>query len=133
MRALQDPTPERVRDLIENIVEGKIRDGQLDESPVTLREIRQIKEQFVKVLSGIHHHRIDYPQTRHLTESPDSRARAARAAEVEEEAGLRAEAASRDEAASRGEAAFRDEAASGAERDGAPETEAVPKVRGPAR
>jgi hypothetical protein len=45
MRALQDPTTERVRDLIENIVEGKIRDGQLDESPVTLREIRQIKEQ----------------------------------------------------------------------------------------
>jgi len=66
-RVLQDPTPERVRDLIENIVDGKIADDQLDESPLTLREIRLIKEQFVKVLSGIYHHRIDYPQTRHLT------------------------------------------------------------------
>jgi len=35
-----------------------------------------IKEQFIKVLSGIYHHRIDYPQTRHLTESPESAAAA---------------------------------------------------------
>lgn len=69
-RALQDPTAERVRDLIENLVDAKIADGQLDESPLTLREIRQIKEQFIKVLSGIYHHRIDYPQTRHLTDRP---------------------------------------------------------------
>jgi putative nucleotidyltransferase with HDIG domain len=67
-RALKDPTPERVRDLIDNLVDTKIADGQLDESPLTLGEIRLIKEQFVKVLSGIYHHRIDYPQTRHLTE-----------------------------------------------------------------
>jgi putative nucleotidyltransferase with HDIG domain len=72
MRALQDPTPERVRSLVESLVDAKMQDGQLDESPLTLREIRQIKEQFIKVLSGIHHHRIDYPQTRHLTEAPGS-------------------------------------------------------------
>ncbi|MBW3534718.1 MAG: HDIG domain-containing protein, partial [Gemmatimonadetes bacterium] len=70
-RALQDPTPERVRDLIHNIVEAKIADGQLDEAPLTLREVAQIKEQFVKVLAGIYHHRIDYPQTKHLTDAPD--------------------------------------------------------------
>ena len=69
-RVLQDPTPERIRGLIENIVDAKIADGQLDEAPVTLQEVRQIKEQFVKVLSGIYHHRIDYPSTRHLTEAP---------------------------------------------------------------
>jgi hypothetical protein len=72
MRALQDPTSERIRSLIESLVDAKIADGQLDESPLTLREIRQIKEQFIKVLSGIHHHRIDYPQTRHLTEAPET-------------------------------------------------------------
>jgi hypothetical protein len=71
-RVLQDPTSDRVRDLIENIVDGKIEDGQLDEAPLTLREVRQIKEQFIKVLSGIYHHRIDYPQTKHLTEAPDT-------------------------------------------------------------
>ncbi|HEX9887075.1 MAG TPA: HDIG domain-containing protein [Longimicrobiales bacterium] len=69
-RALQDPTQERVRDLIHSIVAAKIADGQLDESPLTLAEIALIQEQFVKVLSGIYHHRIDYPQTKHLTEAP---------------------------------------------------------------
>jgi putative nucleotidyltransferase with HDIG domain len=66
-RALEDPTPERIRDLIHSIVETKMRDGQLDESPITLREVRQVEDQFVKVLSSVYHHRIDYPQTRHLT------------------------------------------------------------------
>jgi hypothetical protein len=69
-RALQDPTPDRVRDLIHSIVDGKIADGQLDEAPLTLEEIARIKDQFVKVLSGIYHHRIDYPQTKHLTDAP---------------------------------------------------------------
>lgn len=68
-RALQDPTPERIRGLIDSIVEGKIAQGQLDDAPLTLQELSRIKEQFAKVLSGVYHHRIDYPQTRHLTQS----------------------------------------------------------------
>ena len=61
------------RDLIDNIVAGKVSDGQLDESPLTLQEISQLKDEFVKVLSGVFHHRIDYPTTKHLTDaaSPD--------------------------------------------------------------
>lgn len=67
-RVLQEPTPERVRSLVDGIVEGKQRDGQLDEAPLTLREITLLKDTFVKVLSGIYHHRIDYPTTQHLTD-----------------------------------------------------------------
>ena len=70
-RVLQEPTPERVRDLVEGIIESKRQDGQLDEAPLTLREITALKDTFVKVLSGIYHHRIDYPTTRHLTDAPD--------------------------------------------------------------
>ena len=70
-RALQDPTPERVRDLIDNVVEGKISDRQLDEAPLTLREIAQVKEQFVNILSGVLHSRIEYPSTKHLTEGEE--------------------------------------------------------------
>jgi cyclic-di-AMP phosphodiesterase PgpH len=69
-RTLQEPTPERVRDLIDTIVEGKISAGQLDLAPLTLQDIGTIKGAFEKVLAGLYHHRIDYPQTRHLTESP---------------------------------------------------------------
>jgi hypothetical protein len=67
-RALQDPTPERVRDLIDAIVDAKIADGQLDEAPLTLREVALVKDQFVTMLSGIAHRRIEYPETKHLTE-----------------------------------------------------------------
>ncbi|MBM4185053.1 MAG: HDIG domain-containing protein [Gemmatimonadetes bacterium] len=67
-RALQDPTPERVRDLIDAIVDAKIADGQLDDAPLTLKEIALVKDQFVTVLSGVVHRRIEYPETKHLTE-----------------------------------------------------------------
>jgi putative nucleotidyltransferase with HDIG domain len=70
-RVLQEPTPERVRDLVEGIIESKQQDGQLDQAPLTMREITVLKDTFVKVLSGIYHHRIDYPTTKHLTDAPD--------------------------------------------------------------
>lgn len=60
-RALQDPTPERISELVDRIVGFKIAEGQLDEAPLTLGEISTIKAQFVKVLSGMYHHRLDYP------------------------------------------------------------------------
>ena len=85
-RVLQEPTPERVRDLVNGIIEGKVKDGQLDDSPLTLREITTLKDTFVKVLSGIYHHRIDYSTTRHLTDAPD------------DESGEQSEEASGDEA-----------------------------------
>jgi len=70
-RVLQEPTPERVRDLVDGIIESKRQDGQLDEAPLTMREISALKDTFVTVLSGIYHHRIDYPTTKHLTDAPD--------------------------------------------------------------
>lgn len=60
-RVLQDPTPERIGALVNRIVETKIAAGQLDECPLTFGELSRVKEQFVKVLTGMYHHRIDYP------------------------------------------------------------------------
>jgi hypothetical protein len=68
-RAMQDPTPERVRDLIDTIVRGKISDGQLDEAPLTMSDVAQVKDQFVSILSGVHHRRLEYPGTKHLTDA----------------------------------------------------------------
>jgi cyclic-di-AMP phosphodiesterase PgpH len=68
-RTLQDPTPDRVRELIDSLVDQKIAANQLDEAPLTLQDIGTIKEQFQKVLAGLYHHRIDYPSTRHITEA----------------------------------------------------------------
>ncbi len=66
-RVLQDPTPARVRDLIDTLVETRRRDGQLDDSPLTLSDVAVIREQFAKIIGGMYHQRIDYPTTRHLT------------------------------------------------------------------
>lgn len=60
-RVLQDPTPERITELVDRILGFKMAEGQLEDAPLTLREISSIKEQFVKVLSGMYHHRLDYP------------------------------------------------------------------------
>jgi cyclic-di-AMP phosphodiesterase PgpH len=60
-KALSDPTPERIRALVDRIVDGKIAEGQLDDAPLTFAEFTAIKEQFTSVLTGMYHHRIDYP------------------------------------------------------------------------
>ncbi|HUE96800.1 MAG TPA: HDIG domain-containing protein [Longimicrobiaceae bacterium] len=60
-RVLPDPAPGRIREMVDHLVGNKIAEGQLDQSPLTLREIDQIKESLAKVLTGMYHHRIDYP------------------------------------------------------------------------
>jgi len=62
-RTLQNPTPQRIKSLIDTLVENKIEEGQLDECDITMREIKMIKEAFVPILTGIHHPRIEYPST----------------------------------------------------------------------
>ena len=66
---MKEPTPERMRDLIHTLVQSKIDQGQLDEAPLTLRELTQIEEQFAKILGGVMHRRIEYPATKHLTDA----------------------------------------------------------------
>ncbi|MEX2465732.1 MAG: HDIG domain-containing metalloprotein [Gemmatimonadota bacterium] len=68
-RAMREPTPERMQTLIESIVASKIADHQLDDAPLTMGDIARVKEQFAKILGGVSHRRIEYPATKHLTES----------------------------------------------------------------
>jgi putative nucleotidyltransferase with HDIG domain len=60
-RTIKTPTPAKLRNMIDTIIARIRDDGQLDESNITLRELNIVAESFVKVLTGIHHHRIDYP------------------------------------------------------------------------
>ncbi|HEX6133671.1 MAG TPA: HDIG domain-containing protein [Longimicrobiales bacterium] len=70
MKVLQEPTSERIRALVDRIVDAKISQGQLEDAPLTLREVTLIKEQFTSVLTGMYHHRIDYPATREVAQAP---------------------------------------------------------------
>jgi putative nucleotidyltransferase with HDIG domain len=60
-RVLNDPTPQKIRDVIDHIAKMRIDQGQLRHAPLTLRQLDTIKEQFSRVLIGMHHNRIDYP------------------------------------------------------------------------
>ena len=67
-RAMTRPTRQRIARLIEDIFAIKIDRGQLDNCPLTFEDLAVLKRRFTRVLGGIHHRRIDYPGTRHLTE-----------------------------------------------------------------
>jgi hypothetical protein len=61
-KVLTEPTPARIRGLIQKIINDIFIDGQLDESNLTLRDLHQIARSFTRTVTGILHHRIDYPQ-----------------------------------------------------------------------
>ncbi|HOU07477.1 MAG TPA: HDIG domain-containing protein [Caldisericia bacterium] len=48
-------------DLIERLVDEKLRDGQLQDSPISLSQLTAVKESFKKQLSAQYHKRIPYP------------------------------------------------------------------------
>jgi putative nucleotidyltransferase with HDIG domain len=62
VRSIEEPNPEKVENVIDNIFQSRIDDNQLDEAPVTLRDITLMKEEFLKILLGQHHKRIKYPK-----------------------------------------------------------------------
>jgi putative nucleotidyltransferase with HDIG domain len=62
VRVLNNPTPEAVRSAIEHLVQQKMGSGQLDDAPLTLRDLDRIKREFARVMSGTYHKRIGYPR-----------------------------------------------------------------------
>lgn len=62
VRSLPKPTPPKVESLIQKIIRERLDDGQFDECDLTLRDLNQIKISFIKVLGGLFHNRIEYPE-----------------------------------------------------------------------
>jgi putative nucleotidyltransferase with HDIG domain len=60
-RLVRDPTPEKYREVVRRIIEMKLTERQLDETDLTFHHLALLEESFVAVLSGMHHHRVDYP------------------------------------------------------------------------
>ncbi|MGC8579134.1 MAG: HD family phosphohydrolase [bacterium] len=60
-RTLTDPTPAKIKAMVEKIVNTRFEEGQLDECTLSLSDLNAIKKSFVKVLSAIFHKRVDYP------------------------------------------------------------------------
>ncbi len=61
-RSLKEKTHENLKELINSMVDHKIRDKQLEESQLTFRDIKIIKETLLSKLLNIYHVRIEYPK-----------------------------------------------------------------------
>lgn len=61
-RCLQKPTPQRIEDLVDGIIEHKIQDGQFDEADLSFSELRVIRDKLVFMLTNMLHARISYPK-----------------------------------------------------------------------
>src|SRR5437660_2502319 len=70
-RSLEKPTPAKIEQLVNDIIDQRISDHQLDECDLTLRDVRVIAERFRFTLMTMLHSRIAYP--RQETKSPTPR------------------------------------------------------------
>lgn len=73
-RAERPSTPEAIRAIVDRIVGERLRDGQLDDCELTLRDLQKVREAFYDVLQGLYHSRIRYPDA---PETPEPKAEAA--------------------------------------------------------
>jgi putative nucleotidyltransferase with HDIG domain len=71
-RTLTDPTPARIQGMVQKIINNIFIDGQLDECELTLKDLHNIAKSFNRILSGIFHHRIDYPEPVHKEREKDA-------------------------------------------------------------
>jgi len=63
IRSLSEPTRDQVEQGVRKIIKDKLNDAQLDNCDLTLKDLEMIGQAFVKVLAGIFHDRIEYPET----------------------------------------------------------------------
>lgn len=62
-RTLENPTPSRIQGNVQRLINSIFTDGQLDNCELTLKDLHNIAKSFNKILNGIHHHRIEYPES----------------------------------------------------------------------
>lgn len=62
IRSLPKLTPGRMEGFVRKIIKEKLEDGQLENSNLTFRELALIGDAFVRILNGIFHSRVEYPE-----------------------------------------------------------------------
>ena len=60
-RTLIEPTPAKIRAMIQAIVDDCLRDGQFDDCDLTMRDLSIIVATLERTVTTMFHHRIDYP------------------------------------------------------------------------
>lgn len=63
-RAKRPENEEDLRELVKEIVDKKVDSGQLDETPLTLKDLTTIIDSFTATLKGTYHSRVNYPKVK---------------------------------------------------------------------
>ncbi|MEE8484823.1 MAG: HDIG domain-containing metalloprotein [Nitrospinota bacterium] len=71
-RSLKNPTSSRIKQLVSNIIEQRFVSDELDDSHLTIHDLRKIGDSFVRILHGIFHYRVEYPDDRNNKENIDN-------------------------------------------------------------
>ncbi|NMA68679.1 MAG: HDIG domain-containing protein [Desulfitobacterium sp.] len=61
VRAMKQPTPGRIEGLVRKIIKDKLYDDQLSQCNLTFQDLDKIATAFVRILTGIYHTRVEYP------------------------------------------------------------------------
>ena len=67
VRAMRGRTTSGIEATVRRLIQERLHEGQLDETDLTLRDLEMIGKAFVRVLSAVHHTRVEY-QTEGLEE-----------------------------------------------------------------
>ena len=60
-RTLKEPTVGRIRNMVSMFIQERLLESELDDCPLTVKDLKLVKESFVNSLTGIFHGRIEYP------------------------------------------------------------------------
>lgn len=62
VRSMTAPSSGKIEGLVRKLIKDRLQDGQLEESPLTFKDLDLIANTFTRILSGIFHNRIEYPE-----------------------------------------------------------------------
>ena len=62
VRSISRVTPKKIKQMVSDIFEDKIKDGQLNETSITLKEINTVRDTLIDGLISIHHSRLSYDE-----------------------------------------------------------------------
>lgn len=60
-RTLIEPNHQKLRNVVKTVFDDCLDDGQLESTDLTLGDLKQVEEAFLRVMTNVHHRRIDYP------------------------------------------------------------------------
>lgn len=71
-RSMTDHSPEAISALVNKIIDSQIAEGLHNESPLSFRDVRAIKDVFAQRLRTMYHSRISYPEMKKAPALPDA-------------------------------------------------------------